>query len=99
MSIATKVEIKYESIKSVEKEDNDNDILIKYKAFLGFPMHCEFSFSDKNDYETFFTFLEKERYFTKFHEDLTPFKAVLERVGKLSLALGLYALQYDLNIG
>ena len=94
MSIATKVEIKYESIKSVKKEDNDNDILIKYKAFLGFPMDCEFSFSDKNDYETFFTFLEKERYFTKSHEDLTPFKAVLNYLIGLIFTIGFTVFAY-----
>jgi hypothetical protein len=76
LSLANKVEIKFESIKSVKKEDSDKDILIKYKGILGVPSDCEFSFSDKNDNEIFFSFLEKEKYFSKTYETLTPFKAI-----------------------
>jgi hypothetical protein len=79
-SLATKVEIKYESIKSIKKEDKDDDIVIKCKILLGLTSDSEFSFLDKNDYETFFNFLEKERYFSKTHETLTPIKAILNYI-------------------
>ena len=75
LSLAKKVEIKYSSIKSIKKEDNDKDILIVYKTTIGIPMDCEFSFSDPKDCETFFYFLERERYFLKRHETLTPIRA------------------------
>jgi hypothetical protein len=75
LSLATKVEIKYSSIKSIKKEDNDKDILIVYKTVIGIPMDCEFSFSDPKDCETFFNFLERERHFSKRHETLTPIRA------------------------
>jgi hypothetical protein len=75
LSLATKFEIKYSSIKSIKKEDNDKDILIFYKTSIGIPTNCEFSFSDPDDYEIFFNFLEKEKYFSKQHETLTPIKA------------------------
>jgi hypothetical protein len=94
LSLATKVEIKYESIKSVKKEDTDNDVLIKYKSFIGIPSDCEFSFSDINDYETFFTFLQKERYFSKTHEVLTPFKAILNYLIGLAITIGITIFAY-----
>ena len=76
LSLATKVEIKYDAINSIKKEDNAKDILIKYKTSIGIPSDCEFSFTDAADYETFFTFFEKERYFTKSYETLTPIRAI-----------------------
>src|SRR5438128_2179958 len=76
LSLTTKVEIKYNAIKYIRKEDNSKDVLILYKKFLGIPLDCEFAFADPADYETFFTFFEKNRYFTKSHETLTPFRAI-----------------------
>lgn len=76
ISLSTKVEIEYDSIKYIKIEDNDKNIIIRYKSFLGLPDDCEFSFNDSTDYDTFFRFLEKERYFTKTNERLTPFKAI-----------------------
>ncbi len=76
LSLATKVEIKYASIKSITKEETADEILIKYKSMINFPSDCEFTFTDLSDYDLFFTFFEKEHYFTKFFQKLTPFKAV-----------------------
>jgi len=42
LSLATIVEIKYESIKSIIKEDNDKDVLLNYKTFVGIPSDCQF---------------------------------------------------------
>ena len=76
LSLATKVEIKYDSIKSLKKEDNDKDISIRYRTYVGILSDCLFSFTTPADYERFFNFFEKERYFSKRHETLTPLKAI-----------------------
>jgi TRAP-type mannitol/chloroaromatic compound transport system substrate-binding protein len=76
LSLATKVEAKYNAIKSVHKDDDSADILIKYKTFLGIPTNCQFSFHNDAAYPVFFSFLEKERYFTKQEEKLTPLKSI-----------------------
>lgn len=94
LSLSKKIEIKYDSIKSIKKEDNDDDILIKYKSFAGMPGNCEFSFSNKNDQDTFFTYLEKERYFTKTKETLTPFKAIINYLIGLIVTIGLTVFSY-----
>ncbi|MFN6091285.1 MAG: hypothetical protein ACK44N_02600 [Bacteroidota bacterium] len=65
LSLATKVEIKYSSIKSIKKEDNSSEISIVYKNALGIPMDCEFAFTDTSNYQTFFIFLVKERFISK----------------------------------
>ncbi len=75
MSLATKLEIKYESIYSIKKEDNDKDIVIRHKFLLGIPSESQFSFLNAEDYDTFFAFLQKEKNYSATHEQLTPFSA------------------------
>ena len=94
LSLATKVEIKYASIKSVRKEENDKDILISYKTGIGIPGECVFSFNDGADYATFFNFLEKERFFSKRDEALTPFKAIRNYLIGLLATIGLGVFSY-----
>ncbi len=76
LTLATKLEVKYDAITAIKKEDNDDTVVIKYKGIGGLPSECEFSFSDANDREAFFTFFEKEHYFQRNYEALTPFKAI-----------------------
>jgi hypothetical protein len=76
ISLATKVEIKYNLIKSIKKGDKDKNILIKYKTALGLPGDCKFSFNNAADYELFFSFFEKKMFFTKTRENVTSFKAI-----------------------
>jgi hypothetical protein len=99
LSLATKVEIKYDSIKSVQKEDNDKTVAIKYKALAGIASSCEFSFNNENDYEVFFNYLEKERYFKRTAETLTPFKAIRSYILGLLLTIGVTIFAYYQAIG
>jgi hypothetical protein len=77
MTLATKVEIKYDAIKSVVKEDDDDDICIKFRGLLGVPQECEFAFKDSNDVEVLFDFLENQQNMERIEERLTPFRAAL----------------------
>ena len=94
LSLATKLEIKYDSIKAVQKEDNDKTVVIKYKGIGGITSSCEFSFSNESDYEVFFSYLEKERYFKRTNETLTPFKAIRSYILGLLLTIGLTIFAY-----
>jgi hypothetical protein len=76
LSLANKVEIKFDSIKLIKKEDNDKDILVKYKTWASIPSEIEFAFDLEEDNETFFNYLQKERYFSRTYESLTAFKAI-----------------------
>jgi hypothetical protein len=94
LSLATKVEIKYDSIKSVQKEDNAKSIIVKYRTWAGFTSDCQFSFSNEQDYEVFFHFLEKERYFIRTHETLTPFKAIKTHAIGLAITIAITIFSY-----
>jgi hypothetical protein len=99
LSLATKVEIKYDSIKAVQKEDNDKTVAIKYKAIAGITNSCEFSFNNETDYEVFFNYLEKERYFKRTNETLAPFKAIRSYILGLLLTIGLTIFAWYQAIG
>lgn len=94
LSLATKVEVKYEAIKSVKKEDSDKELSINYKTFAGIPSNCAFSFNDAIDYDAFYDFLEKERYFSKVYEKLTPFKAILNYLIGLVITVAITIFSY-----
>jgi hypothetical protein len=99
LSLATKLEIKFDSIKAIQKEDNDKTVAIKYKGIGGITSSCEFSFSNESDYEVFFTYLEKERYFKRTNETLTPFKAIRGYILGLLLTIALTIFAYYQAIG
>jgi hypothetical protein len=77
LSLATKVDVPFDKIKSITKENTGKEIMIKYKTFVGIPAECEFSFENADDMEILFTYLVKEQYFTQTEERLTPIKAVI----------------------
>lgn len=89
VSLATKVEIKYDIIKSVKKEDDDDEILIKYKGALGIPSECEFSFMNKNDAASFLQYLETEHHFTHTTERLSPIKSARPYIIGLVISIGI----------
>jgi hypothetical protein len=94
ISLSTKIEIRYNAIKSIRKEDNDKDILIIYKTVLNIPTNCEFSFQATEDYETFFDFFEKTLHFELNHETLTPFKAIRNYLIGLVATIGMTIISY-----
>ncbi len=88
LSLATKVEIKYNAIKSIKKEDNSSEISIVYKSALGISMDCEFAFTDTSKNQLFFIFLEKERFFSKQYQTLSPIRAVRNHLIGLLAIIG-----------
>jgi hypothetical protein len=95
ISLATKIEVKYSAIKSVHKDDDDADILIKYKTALGIPTNCQFSFNNATAYPVFFDFLQHKQYFTKQEERLTPLKSIVNYLIGLAATLLFTAFSYS----
>jgi hypothetical protein len=89
LTLATKVEVKFDVIKSVTKEDADDDIKIKYKGSLGMPGEAVFSFAEKNDTDRFYEFLVNELSFQKTEERLSPVKAVLPNLFALAITIAI----------
>lgn len=99
LTLATKSEIKYHTIRAIKKEDNDSTIAVKYKTFAGITGSYEFAFKDKADNEEFFNFFDKERYFTRTNEVLTPFKAVTNYAIGLVATIGFTIFSYYQAVG
>jgi hypothetical protein len=88
LTIATKRELQYESIKYVKKEESEDIIKIRYKGPLNITGECDFSFSDKNDYNLFFNYLVKVRYFSRADDRLSPFKSARPYIFWLIFIIG-----------
>ena len=95
LSLATKVEVKYDAIKSVHKDEDDANVLIKYKTVLGIPTNCVFSFDDPAAYPVFYAFLQQERYFTKQEVKLTPLKSIVNYLIGIAVTLFFTAFCYS----
>jgi len=89
LTMASKFKLNYESIRSVTKEDQAEKIVIVYGKGIGIPSEYEFSFTNQEDYAAFYTFLEREQYFTKIHETLSPFKAISGLLRGLLFTVGM----------
>lgn len=94
LSLATKTEVKYATIKSVSKEDNDDEVKVKYKTTVGIPGLCQFSFANGGDCEQFLAFFEQDRAFTKHYAVMTPFKAILNYIIGLVATVAFTVLSY-----
>lgn len=88
-TMATKLEVKHSSIRSINKEDGELKISIAYRSRIGIPMACEFSFLDAGVCKAFLDYMEKEQYFTYTHERMLPFKAVSPYVLGLAFTIAM----------
>lgn len=93
LTLATKLEVKYDKVKSIKKEVSDSQIKIKY-AWGILPSEVVFAFVNDVDYEIFVNFLIKRRYFKKIEETLTSFKAIKNYLIGLLVTIGFSALCY-----
>ncbi|WP_431213453.1 hypothetical protein ACQ86N_00510 [Puia sp. P3] len=56
LTLRTKLQISYDSIRSITKEHQETKFLITYRTYAGFPSESEFSFLAADDYATFYRF-------------------------------------------
>jgi hypothetical protein len=75
VSINTKVEIKFEKITAIKKEDNDDTVVIRYKNFMNLTINCEFSFNSREDCEVFLTHFVKNLFYQKTYERMNRINA------------------------
>lgn len=94
LTLATKVDVPFDKIKSVTKEDAGKEILIKYKAALGIGTDCEFSFDDNANVEVLFNHLQTEQYFTRSEEQLSPFGAIWKHLLGFAFVAGVTVFSY-----
>ncbi|MFY7786846.1 MAG: hypothetical protein ACOVQA_03125 [Thermoflexibacteraceae bacterium] len=98
LTLNTKTEVKFEQIKSITKEDNDNEICINYKNSLGLPMSCNFSFDDEANTTIFFSFLLENLHLSRTEEKLSPFKAITSQLFWLAFIVAATAFAYYMAV-
>jgi len=98
LTLNTKQEVKFDALKSVQKEDGDNDIKMKFKSLMGLTGELEFSFHSESDVEHFFAILEKDIMLNKTIQKLSPFKAIQGYLFGLIISCGLTAFSYNIAL-
>jgi hypothetical protein len=103
ISLASKLEIKYDAIKIIKQEDNSDQLGIDYKGAAGIPMNVVFSFADGLDHEAFVDYFITKQYFQKSTEGMTPFGAVkgdlLWMLGTIAFTIFAYYQALEITAG
>lgn len=63
ITLAKKHEVKLDSIRSIKKEENDDDVTIKYKNFAGINSAMVLSFQEPSDCDLFLIILKNNIFF------------------------------------
>lgn len=96
IALSSKKEIEYDSIRSITKEEDDDEVTIFYRSFNIVPNVCRFSFDNQSDITIFFDFLTKEKNFQQSSATSTPFQAIKGYLKGLMITIILSAFFYIL---
>lgn len=94
LTLTTKHKIEYSDIKTITKEDADDEVIIKYSGSLGMSKECKITFPFEQDREDFYTFLQEEKGFTKTEEKLSSFNASKSLIITLLVVAGIAVFAY-----
>lgn len=94
LTLVSKEEIKYDQIKSITKDEDEQELIINFKSSLGLPNELAFNFSNPSDYEICLTYLEKKRYFTRSYVQLSAFDAIKLLAFWLIITIGFTVFSY-----
>lgn len=87
LTLATKSEIKYDAIKSISKEEGEDEVVIKYKGLAGMTSEEKLTFTSSTDKDAFYSFFQTEKGFVRTDEVMSPVKSALPYLGGLGIAL------------
>ena len=85
LSLSTKLEIPFDKVKYITKEEKSDTIVIHYKSKTTIPMACEFTLNNTGEFEQFTQQLENDLGLKQIKEVKSPFKA-----GFPNLFIGLF---------
>lgn len=81
-------EVPFVLIESVQKEQDQRSVFVRYQSSPGKTAVCAFSFRHANDEQLFFSILESEHSFTRITKSLTPAAAAKKFMAVLFFAAG-----------
>jgi hypothetical protein len=97
LTLVTKSEIKYEDIKSISKEEGEEEITIHTKGMLGMAGERKMTFANPDEREAFYQFFQTQKGFVRTDETLSPLKSAMPYLGGLALTLLATAYGYYLS--
>ncbi|MBK9337726.1 MAG: hypothetical protein IPM98_14645 [Lewinellaceae bacterium] len=74
ITLTTKTEVKYDAIKNIKKEANDDDVTIAYKGGIG-GSSTTFSFNNASDCDAFLEYCTQNLGLTRNDVQISPFRA------------------------
>ena len=75
LTLTTKNKIEYSDIKSITKEDSEDEVVVNYSGSLGISKTIKIQFTYEQDREDFYSFLQEQKGFTKSEERLSSLQA------------------------
>jgi hypothetical protein len=94
LTIATKKQIKYDTIQSVTQEESEASVNVRHKMKLGIPGSSIFAFQQEGDNAGFYEILEKNYYFKRSEERLSPLKSAASYIFGLVFTVGITILAH-----
>jgi hypothetical protein len=94
LSLATKSEIAYKSIKSITKEEGEDHIVVK----SGMVGEQHLTFQNADDLQSFYAFFQNEKGFVKTEETMPALKSAMPYVWGLVGTLAATGLGYYLSV-
>jgi hypothetical protein len=98
LSLITKTEIKFSAIKSISKEQGEDEIVIKYKGMAGMPSEAKFAFVNSGALDEFYDFFQQNKGYVRTDENMSPLKAALPYLLGLGLAVLFTVIGYNESI-
>jgi len=89
ITLSKRDDIKLSTIASITKNDDSRNIHVSYRNSVHIPDSYDFSFINDEDYEIFFTILEKKYFFNRSNERLSSLKSTQKNLLSLILAIAL----------
>lgn len=93
-SIATKVNIRYDRIRRITREEQDKNVKIRYRTALGISPSIVFAFLDADDAERFFHFFQQQHFYNRTTERLSRFAAVRDYLFGLLFTIAITGFAY-----
>jgi hypothetical protein len=98
LTLATKTEILFDAIKSITKEEGEDNIVITSKGLAGMSKETQVTFDNPNDLDGFYSFFQNDKGFVRTDESLSPFKSAMPFVYGLLITLAVTGFGYYLSI-
>jgi hypothetical protein len=87
LSLSTKIEIEYQNIKSITKEENEDEVVVSHKGFAGVGNSTKLTFANESEREAFYHFFQKHYGFVRTDEKLSTIKSTLPYAGGFAFSV------------